>query len=538
MDHLRALSNLTVPNLTKMLEPGVLGVYRSFEVTEVFGFSKTVAPTNILTIIVAEDDEVGCDKTSSYLTENLIKVSSLKGWSFGVKRYRKTVPGLLADLLSMQSEGRWKASGQSLAIGNLKEKPAELAPSDSMHKVVINNLLKNNFWNGSYFFEWADATKDHLAELFTHPRSIQELSAALSLVWPINLAKVSDRIGNILVQLPITAMVAEFRGSANREVMKLDLAWAQDVEARPLRLVLNRKHDNLEAAYHSQIISSEPVVIPTTDGPGEYYGYIWDELNNVLMASTGAFSQVENIDLQIQLNEHNRRSYQYTVGADSFACDIPIVALHSSRVGNGVDPNDEWTSNRMYTEEIQRLKEQRRFLQYKPIPGREESERQKALEDIRWLINKHGQEAVWLWDPFLDMYDVFETLFYSKYSYADLRAISSAKEKPACACTPHVPDPFVEKQKKILASANCNNFGLKFEFRARVNSSGWKFHDRFLIFPRTGRGALAWSLGTSINSVGKQHHILQRVDDGQLIMDAFLELWASLDRAEQLICKI
>jgi hypothetical protein len=136
------------------------------------------------------------------------------------------------------------------------------------------------------------------------------------------------------------------------------------------------------------------------------------------------------------------------------------------------------------------------------------------------------------------MNDVLDTLFHSTFSYVDLRAISAGKEPPVCSCTTPSPDTFVQSQKLTLQSANCNKRGLRFEFRARVNSSGWRFHDRFLIFPNKNHGALAWSLGTSVNSLGKQHHILQRVDDGQLIMDAFLELWHTLNKEEQLICKI
>ena len=65
----------------------------------------------------------------------------------------------------------------------------------------------------------------------------------------------------------------------------------------------------------------------------------------------------------------------------------------------------------------------------------------------------------------------------------------------------------------------------------------WDFHDRFLIFPATDRGALAWSLGTSVNRVGKQHHILQQVGDGQRISDAFLDLWNALDQPENRVWK-
>jgi hypothetical protein len=71
----------------------------------------------------------------------------------------------------------------------------------------------------------------------------------------------------------------------------------------------------------------------------------------------------------------------------------------------------------------------------------------------------------------------------------------------------------------------------------RCGASGWPFHDRFLIFPVKDGGAQAWSLGTSANSFGTIHHILQKVDDGQLVMDAFAELWDQLNQPQHLILK-
>ncbi|GAA5563466.1 hypothetical protein Asch03_00962 [Acinetobacter schindleri] len=47
----------------------------------------------------------------------------------------------------------------------------------------------------------------------------------------------------------------------------------------------------------------------------------------------------------------------------------------------------------------------------------------------------------------------------------------------------------------------------------------------------------AWSLGTSVNSLGKAHHIFQEVSDGRLIADAFESLWTTLDHQECLVWK-
>jgi hypothetical protein len=90
----------------------------------------------------------------------------------------------------------------------------------------------------------------------------------------------------------------------------------------------------------------------------------------------------------------------------------------------------------------------------------------------------------------------------------------------------------------VIQDANWNLQGLRLEFRVKIGAAGWGFHDRFLLFPRTTqRAALVWSLGTSVNSLGKQHHILQQVDNGQVVMDAFVALWDELSCPEHLIWK-
>ena len=96
---------------------------------------------------------------------------------------------------------------------------------------------------------------------------------------------------------------------------------------------------------------------------------------------------------------------------------------------------------------------------------------------------------------------------------------------------------WIEYQRNALNAIDSNWLGLRLEYRVKHGPAGFGFHDRFLIFPRTGEDALAWSLGTSVNGIGMEHHILQRVDNGQLIRDAFLELWEQLDQPEHLIWK-
>ena len=143
--------------------------------------------------------------------------------------------------------------------------------------------------------------------------------------------------------------------------------------------------------------------------------------------------------------------------------------------------------------------------------------------------------------------DVLQTLFFNPHRYSDLRALSNGitcespdgdedddigTPSPAGAqAVSSVVDRSITwkgEQREILDTCCGNREGLKLEFRLRRKGAGWKFHDRFLIFPKEEGGALAWSLGTSVNSLGSSHHILQKVSNGELVKNAFLSLWDCL----------
>lgn len=83
--------------------------------------------------------------------------------------------------------------------------------------------------------------------------------------------------------------------------------------------------------------------------------------------------------------------------------------------------------------------------------------------------------------------------------------------------------------------SSSNNVGMNLEFRCQHHNFGWKFHDRFLIFPSPSGEPKVWSLGISVNGLGKEHHILQLVSNPQNIIDAFNDLWSQLNHEECVI---
>lgn len=557
-------SEIARKELTRLTQPNVLGFYTHFEATEVFAFPPgQQEPINVFSLLVAEERLPAAPEKPHYLTPKLIVLKSLKGWKIGIQRYLKPIAELVPAFDALCQSNKWCPSGDQLHTGDLVSIPTQFVRSDDSGTVPLNRVLKNNFWNGSHVFEWADAEKAALQPFFDDPPRLQELSEAVRAIVPLGLASLSDRLGSIIVQLPITVLIAKFAELRASGDFALSTAWHPRATPRPLRASCAMEYDKAVPAFNSVSVEGPQTLLPMYDGQGLHRGILWDDENRILLAATGDMSFISQVVINMQVLDPEPRVFTLpdsNGGEKIVRFGLTPKPIKVTAGEPKSDPAGNWTQRRMYREETDRLLAERRFVQYKPVSGAQFHD--KALDDVRYLINRHGEEGVWLWDPFLSAGDVIDTLFYCRFFGSDLRALTAGsrpptdgpqtRARPSCFAqlrarirerfvrpepAPSASAQFATEQRTTLTSLKSNLRGLHLEFRMRAGSAGWGFHDRFLIFPAADRAALAWSLGTSVNSLGRQHHILQRVDDGQRIRDAFVELWDALDRPDHLIWK-
>ncbi|MGN7931908.1 VPA1262 family N-terminal domain-containing protein [Sphingopyxis sp. 22461] len=525
-----------IAEIERLAEPDVLGRYDYFEVVEICGFPKGETPLNIFTVIVAETGNVAVPSRPvlEFVGERF-NIRSLKDWSFGVIRYRVLLPQLLSALSDLSQGGSWALSGKPLRLGAVEAIPRRFAPSDSMKQLPWNGLLKNNFWGGSYLLELADCSKTMGAPLIDHPRRLQELSQKVADRIPITLASASERLGNILVQLPVTAVMAKLNQRLSEDRFALDIAWAPGIAPRPLRFSTERRFDDMVVASRSTPVTEGRSVVELPEGAGLESAQLWDDDHGVLLWYDAPAARLQQINSNMTIGAVGRRIFNDTDGTTQVVTlshsPPPLIVGKGQRV-----PFDQLIEARLYRDGRERLARERRFVQYKPT-GNASADHQRAIADIRFLLERYGAGGAWLWDPYLSASDVLKTLFHCPHEGAELRALSSANSvlngtSPSISATK-----FVSQERSLLKANGGNCLGLRLEFRARVGASGWDFHDRFLIFPSGDTGPLAWSLGTSLNMLGKSHHILQRVDDARLVADAFEELWDRLTAKNQLVWK-
>ena len=392
----------------------------------------------------------------------------------------------------------------------------------------------------------------------------------------MRIASLSDKLGSLILQMPVTCLMSEYRGTGNADGgIVCDVNWHPDVPARPLIVTAECWHDGRLSHVSSQLVGGESVVLPTENAPGGVKAVIRDPENNVVLGAMNVYI-TRSVHARGHVQHQRKRSFMLKPRGAGDDREESVGVSTMTQIVAG-DPNSlahfNDTRKRLYREEMAVLRELREFVQYRSDDKDEngrgltlEERHLRALKDIRYLIEHHGQTAVWLWDPFLDGRDVLDTLFYNSHGGSEMRAISDGervesptlvqnKVKSGCLANilggvvrqflpeskhtakPSKKEQFVASEGDVLNQCAGNREGLRLELRARVGTAGFAFHDRFLIFPHAEPEPLAWSLGYSVNAVGKEHHILQKVPNGRLIADAFQDLWDDLSQPEHLIWK-
>jgi hypothetical protein len=529
-----------INSIFELLEPNIIGFYNQFEVITIFALPKGSSkpePFNVLTVVVAQEELTEELQKENFLTPRLLNIQGLKDFSFGIVKYSIDLEETRALLMNLAQNNVWAANQKDLLFSNsLDLIPRIFVPPDATEIVPLNKILKNNFWSGSHVFEWFDTTKDNFKVFFEQPDLLQKLSEQIQKFIPIKLASLSDRLGNLIIQLPVSIVMTVLHHTKQGNALTLKVAWHPKASTEDKNLVFNciRLDDKTCQDFYSCRIETNDVTIPMMHKRGVHRYYLWDDDRKILLAASAKSSFIHEVTMNSAMIEHEPRGFY--IKNNSTDRELIRIGIRTNRSFNiNTDKNGSkvsnhtWISQRLYDHEKIDLLDQKKLIQY----NRDQSV--KAYDDLRALIQHYGQESVYLWDPYLAPQDILQTLFYCSHSNSNLKAITGL-EFPQGTDSQTKKDVLNNYGKELENSCE-NKFGLKLEFRAKLGQYGWSFHDRFLIFPKTNIGPRAWSLGTSVNSLGNAHHIFQEVSDGRLIADAFEQLWMALDHQECLVWK-
>lgn len=178
-----------------------------------------------------------------------------------------------------------------------------------------------------------------------------------------------------------------------------------------------------------------------------------------------------------------------------------------------------------------------------------QGEQKSALESVREILNKDSilwdLKEVWIVDPYLSAIDILQTGIHCKKYGVKLNCLTCIKSLTSNQET--VPTNEIDcnskfsQVKKIYREELENSIiqadDIKIEFRTVSGNCGEKFHDRYILKVYEINRCRAWSLGISINSLGKSHHTIQIVESPNEILKAIHDIWDELNNEECIIYK-
>ena len=513
-----------------LTKQGNIAFYQSCEITEIFLLrKKDNSIFNFFTIAVFEEKNFE-SKNQRFLTDKLIPID--KEFSLGILQYRSSIEEIKNKFDCLKDKNQWSSDDSNiLHFPKLKYLSKQFVPAIDDNR--LSHILKNNFHSGSYILEFFDEDKTNVSFLLKSEllNKFNELCDKIQQQIPINLSVVRDRIGNFVFQFPITLLDIDTKALPPWDGVDLRFTWHHLLSSIPDCLL--QVESTFDNNYMGCTIdeynktSEQQVNIGNLDQINHIK--IWRKKPSLILYNySGTFIREVIFDMGIGSSEP--RIFEI----DGNITTVQISSRDKSRSKKQDVKYTTHISNNLYDAEKKRLEKSLAFKQYK-------GKNPDALNDLRNLIKQYDKNGVYMWDPFLSSADILKTLYFSSTAGVPLKAIGAITDtvKAIYEKKGETVADIISEYRNLLENPKNNNLHLNLEFRVQHTNFGQAFHDRFLIFP--GRYELnkpkVYSLGTSINSYGQNHHILQEVSHPQPVVDAFNELWDKLDNEDCIVWK-
>lgn len=417
-----------------------------------------------------------------------------------------------------------------LQVGHLEAVPKVFIQQDSTLEKVVNKVLKNNFRNGSYIIDFFDIDKTVLNIWTT--KEFKKLTDIIYDKIPIDLFTLSDRMGNFVFQFPSLNVRTSYHTNETETSLTYHVAFREQCEEDDQFILMSEGvSDESTVAFGTQIFDSNGCNVPFTVGDASRVCKTTViDIKKQLILSRQDTSFIREMSTIMEMgSQYGEQRLIYDENGSVVAAVEPVWA-EDIHVGPPVfRMRDDYIKKRQYDRRVQELYKRAEFRQY----GRG-MQSQKALDDVIMLMDRVKTGKVYLWDPYLTVEDLLHTWYFTKSMNVKLYAITSSEiAEKSKMCT----DDWIIQQQEIM-NKRSNHYGIHVELRCQRENFGYPFHDRFLMnLSEDSREPQVWSLGTSVNSLGKKHHVIQSVEHPQILVDAFEELWEELSNPKCLVWK-
>ena len=562
-------------DLDKLLENGAFGFYKYCRVDQIVLIEKkTQTAWNYFTHV--HFSKLYTEEKESTLLESPVPIG--KELKLIISRYVMTLERFKSCVCDALNSGIWSYTDSWIDEGDKIDEPfptpikyvAGNDPTGSLYGQTIpleESLYGSNFMGNYYIFEvYAKAEN---VKKFLDPVKIQNIQEHLDLcALGYQLEFLQDRIGNVVCRFDNEILDVKPISLGPRG-LEHEFRLADGVKTRlKLRFHVEQEHDNLLYEYYD-----ENVVLR----PGEDFRTKEIEPSQCKTVITAIDRKTGLVLFRYVSDQSVYSSYRSQI---PFPLSVFVVSPGERRVTrNGKTIQIHLNGHRKigtFDADTEMLEAGRRQQQWEDTffqkhkylnfyqPGAESKEElhKRALSDVQAIMNTDllwDLEEINLIDPYLSANDILDTVVYSQKEnirircLTDLHTINKNEEarkeilpddnsgNPPQEATPEnttneTKFETAKKQfRKELEEALGADCDLNLTFRTVYANYGSKFHDRYLILRYHFNKTRVWSLGASVNSLGKSHHIIQIVESPTLIEDFFDKVWSETTVDE---CKI
>lgn len=491
---------------------GKIGYYNGCKVIEIFIIDKDKSISNLYTLVYFQDT---CfqENELEFLTPKLVKIN--KNYSLGIQKYYLNILESKKRFLSLQNN-KWidvenKYRNQD-TLNLIPKQFISLTNKNRLNQI----LIKEDEIQSAYILEFFKSDKKF--SFNNDSKEFNKICDTIEKILGFKFNIIPERLENFIFQFPVNLLyVNEFIGSKNNS-LELSITWNKKLKDKPNGIVA------VTAKYDDIILGNSTKPLKEFNREEFIYSNLSEEgiettiydLDNNLILYYDKRDYLYNFQLNAKVIQSKYRKFYVNGKLTEINLYEKAEPLIKRKPFNF---NDDISRSMRFQKKIG-LTESLSFKKYN-------KEQSVAIKDLQKLISENDGNGVYLWDPFLTAEDIFKTLYFSSTIDVPLKAITSGNVGK------------FDNLKEQFENFWSNNKDLKLEVRMQHKGYGYRFHDRFLIFPSKDiyEEPLVYSLGTSINSFGKDHHILQLVSFPNLIIDAFDELWDELDNEECILWK-
>lgn len=479
--------------MKELIKPGVLGFYNSCEAVQIYLIDKRENPQkyiNVYTIFTFEEKEyIELDK--EHMSDRK-RIDDDFALCFD-KHYFSL--NQTFDIFTKLVNSEFEEDYIILKGSSLKLLSKQYISPEEENR--LNNILKNNFFSGSYIYEFFEEDKSNFDYFKKDSEKQKKLVNKILEVLPLDFSLNDDRLGNYVFQIPITILNLNYHANDTFDGFYIDFEWNNKLDTIPECSITNTI--KIEHNFLSNNIvdydGGERQFIDTGPLDKLSNSLIWRRNPNLLIYS--CFPRFIR-RIHVSIGEKDKTD------------------LIKEKPKNYVDIiNSTITENQLNSQENKSS-----LLST--------NKQKSSMEFLQELIKKYGQKEVFIIDPYLSYKELLSLFSPLNIANVKIKAMTSKKVLSNFSSGNKISmEEFMEINRNNII-LHRNNFKHNMEFI--ITDYSEKLHDRFLIFPNSGQpNNKTYFIGTSLNTVEKNINLIQEVDNGNEILELFEKIWSKFD---------